>query len=151
MIVFGCIARNFFGWLLTDMYPVIWADWGRQMCLSFILMRGGMQLDYSGHGIEIIFLVILPQLCELICGSFLIKSIFNMPPLVTGLNAVLLSALSPGIIVPNVMIMIENKLGTGQRIPQLMLASCTTENIIAVKIFNIFMYLALNSAKPPDH
>lgn len=42
MIVFGCIARNFFGDFVMDNYPDYWADWIRQVCLSIILMRGGL-------------------------------------------------------------------------------------------------------------
>lgn len=44
MIVFGCIARNLFGYIVSDLYPEVWADWLRQFCLSFILMRGGLML-----------------------------------------------------------------------------------------------------------
>lgn len=148
MIVFGCIARNFFGWLTTDVYPDVWADWARQLCLSFILMRGGMQLDFSGHGIVVIFFTLLPQICEVVVGSLVINAIFHMPTLITISNGILLSAISPGIVVPFVMLMLEGKVGTAKRIPHLMLVSCTLDNIIAVKMFNIFFQLAQNAAKP---
>lgn len=148
MIVFGCIARNFFGWLFTDLYPDIWADWARQLCLSFILMRGGLQLDFSGHGIVVIFFTLLPQICEVVCGSLVINAIFHMPTYVTISNGILLSAISPGIVVPFVMLMLEGKLGTAKRIPHLMLVCCTIDNILAVKLFNIFLNLAQNSSKP---
>ena len=42
MIIAGCIARNFFGDFTKNNYPDYWADWTRQICLSIILMRGGL-------------------------------------------------------------------------------------------------------------
>jgi hypothetical protein len=112
MIVFGCVARNFFGWILTDVYPEVWADWMRQLCLSFILMRGGLELRFKKNGIVVIFFALIPQICEVVCGSLIINSIFGMPTLVTITNGILLSALSPGILVPGVMMLIDGKLGT---------------------------------------
>ena len=50
MIVFGCLARNFFGDYVMRSYPDDWADWIRQVCLSIILMRGGLELEFKGIG-----------------------------------------------------------------------------------------------------
>lgn len=60
MIVFGCIARNFFGDFVMDNYPDYWADWIRQVCLSIILMRGGLQLSFKGIGTTVLLLTLCP-------------------------------------------------------------------------------------------
>ena len=60
MIIFGCIARNFFGDFVMDNYPDYWADWIRQVCLSIILMRGGLQLSFEGIGTTVGLLTLCP-------------------------------------------------------------------------------------------
>ena len=60
MVVFGCIARNAFGDITENHYPEIWADWGRQICLSIILMRGGLELDFEGKGLTVVLLTVIP-------------------------------------------------------------------------------------------
>jgi len=60
MIVFGCIARNFFGDFVQDYYPNTWADWARQVCLSIILMRGGLALVFDGIGLTVVLLTLCP-------------------------------------------------------------------------------------------
>lgn len=60
MVIFGCLARNFFGELTDVHYPEGWADWGRQICLSIILMRGGLELDFEGKGLTVVLLTFVP-------------------------------------------------------------------------------------------
>ena len=60
MIIFGCIARNAFGFLTNEHYPTIWADWIRQLSLSIILMRGGLELEFKGKGLTVLMLTIFP-------------------------------------------------------------------------------------------
>ena len=60
MVIFGCLARNYLGDLTENHYPEIWADWGRQICLSIILMRGGLELDFEGKGLSVVLLTFIP-------------------------------------------------------------------------------------------
>ena len=60
MIAFGCIARNAFGEITEVHYPVLWADWIRQICLCIILMRGGLELKFKGTGLVIVLLTLIP-------------------------------------------------------------------------------------------
>lgn len=59
MIILGCIARNFFGEFM-DYYPNDWAEWIRSICLSVILLRGGLELDFKGKGILVVLLTLTP-------------------------------------------------------------------------------------------
>ena len=46
MLLFGMIARNFFG-DVKDFYPLIWAEWSRKICLCVILLKGGLKLKFN--------------------------------------------------------------------------------------------------------
>lgn len=60
IIVFGCIARNWFPQEIMENYPNSWASWIRTVCLSIILMRGGLELDFEGKGLIVVLLTLVP-------------------------------------------------------------------------------------------
>ncbi len=59
MIIFGSIARNSFG-SVVEPYPDDWAGWIRMLCLSVILLRGGLELDFEGKGLIVVLLTFCP-------------------------------------------------------------------------------------------
>lgn len=59
MIIMGCIARNFLGDYM-EYYPNIWASHIRTICLSVILLRGGLELDFAGKGMTVVLLTLCP-------------------------------------------------------------------------------------------
>jgi hypothetical protein len=60
IIIFGCIARNWFPQDIMENYPNEWAVWIRTVCLSIILMRGGLELDFRGKGLIVVLLTLIP-------------------------------------------------------------------------------------------
>ena len=60
IIIFGCIARNWFPQDIMDAYPNAWAGWIRTVCLSIILLRGGLELDFEGKGLIVVLLTLVP-------------------------------------------------------------------------------------------
>jgi len=60
MIIFGCLARNFLGQEYMQHYPNITASWVRMICLSIILLRGGLELDFKGKGMTVVLLTLVP-------------------------------------------------------------------------------------------
>ena len=60
IIIFGCIARNWFPQEVMEKYPNDWAAWIRTVCLSIILMRGGLELDFSNFGVTVLVLTLCP-------------------------------------------------------------------------------------------
>ena len=59
MIILGCLTRNFIGSTM-DSYPEALAGWVRIICLSVILLRGGLELDFEGKGILVVLLTLCP-------------------------------------------------------------------------------------------
>jgi Kef-type K+ transport system membrane component KefB len=60
MIVFGCISRNIYEGIAPDIYSESWSNWVRQVCLSVILMMGGLELEFSGKGVVVVILTLCP-------------------------------------------------------------------------------------------
>lgn len=59
MIIMGCIARNLFGSVMEP-YPAPWTSFIRGFCLSILLIRGGLQVSFSGKGLVVVFLSVIP-------------------------------------------------------------------------------------------
>jgi hypothetical protein len=59
MILMGGVARNAFPDMMED-YNDKWAGYIRQVCLSVILLRGGLELDFKGQGMTVLLLTLMP-------------------------------------------------------------------------------------------
>jgi NhaP-type Na+/H+ or K+/H+ antiporter len=108
-------------------------------------MRGGLELKFKGKGILVLLFTLVPQITEAACAAVLSRLIFDLPWLLCIPNGILLSALSPGVVVPSVMILIDNKYGIKKKIPQTMLAACSLDNLVAVLMFSVTVHVAENS------
>lgn len=107
MIVAGCIARNFFGDFTKKNYPDYWADWTRQICLSIILMRGGLQLNFAGIGKTVALLTLCPQVFEASTIAVLAHYYFDMPWSVCFALGFCIGAVSPAVLLQSVMRLIQ--------------------------------------------
>lgn len=79
MIVFGCLARNFLCNEYMQHYPSYYATWIRSVCLSVILLRGGMELDFEGKGLIVVLLTLVPQNAEALAAALASRWIFGFP------------------------------------------------------------------------
>lgn len=69
------------------------------------------------------------------------RLIFSLPWTLCFANGFCLGAVSPAVLVPSVMILIEKKRGIKKGIPMIMLAASSFDDIIAITVFNIFVSL----------
>lgn len=105
MIVFGCIARNFLCKDYMQHYPEYYAGWVRSVCLSIILLRGGMELDFEGKGLTVVVLTLVPQNAEAVAAAVAGNLIFGMPWPMSFALGYCLGAVSPAVLVPSCMIL----------------------------------------------
>ena len=147
MIIFGCIARNAFGDITENHYPEIWADWGRQICLSIILMRGGLELDFEGKGLTVVLLTLVPQVAEAVTVACFCRLFFGMPWAMCFAQGFTIGAVSPAVLVPSVMYLIELKRGVAKGIPHILLAASSFDDISAITFFSVFSTIAINNVK----
>lgn len=142
MIIFGCLARNTFCTEYMEHYPEPYAAWVRSICLSIILLRGGMELDFEGKGLTVVLLTLVPQNSEAIFAALACRWIFAMPWALCFAEGYCLGAVSPAVLVPSCMILQNAKYGTKKGIPTTLIAASSFDDIIAISIFSIFLTVA---------
>jgi NhaP-type Na+/H+ or K+/H+ antiporter len=110
MIILGCIARNTFGDVMKA-YPSAWTSYIRSICLAILLIRGGLQVQFKGKGLLVVFLTILPQSFESLVFSFIIYGFFNMPFSFCFALGYIISCISPSVMVPGLISLNERGYG----------------------------------------
>ena len=146
MIVFGCIARNLFCTSYMEHYPEYYAGWIRSICLSIILMRGGMELDFKGKGLTVVLLTLCPQNSEAAAAALACRWIFDMPWPLCFAQGFTLGAVSPAVLVPSCMILHNKDYGVIKGIPTTLIAAASFDDIIAISVFSIFLTISFNQA-----
>lgn len=79
MIVMGCIVRNFFGSTIKNAYPEPWAAYLRACLLAMLLVRGGLNVTFTGKGFIVVLLSLLPLGAEAVTNALVGMGMFSMP------------------------------------------------------------------------
>lgn len=117
----------------------------RQIALVIILIKAGISLNLSDLkkvGRPAVMMSFVPA-CFEILGYFLIA------PYLLGVNGIeaavmgaVLSAVSPAVVVPRMVSLIETKYGTEKGIPQMILAGASCDDIFVIVLFSTFVVMA---------
>ena len=150
MIVFGCLARNFVADEWMQHYPDTKAGYVRIVCLSFILMRGGLELSFKGKGLTVILLTLVPQMWEATAVAIATHLIFGFPWALSFAQGFTLGAVSPAVLVPSVMILQNKFYGIKKGIPTTMIAASSFDDIIAITLYGVFVTTAMQQAPKPE-
>ncbi len=117
----------------------------RQIALIIILVKAGLSLNLSDLkrvGRPAVMMSFVPACCEII--GYVVFA-----PLLLGVNRVeaavmgaVLSAVSPAVVVPRMVKLIEEKCGTQKSIPQMILAGASCDDIFVIVLFSTFVTMA---------
>lgn len=120
----------------------------RQMALIVILIKAGLSLNISDLkqvGRPAVLMAFLPACFEML-------AYFIFAPILLGLSYVealvmgaVLAAVSPAIVIPSMVSLIEKKRGTDKSIPQLILAGASCDDIFVIVLFTSFTAMAVSS------
>ena len=117
----------------------------RTFALVIILLRAGLSLDYRTlvkQGRPAILLTFLPATVEIIgtviVGVFLLKWDL-LSSLILG---TIIAAVSPAVIVPRMIQLIEEKRGTSKAIPQMVMAGASADDVFVIVLFYSFISLS---------
>lgn len=117
----------------------------RQIVLIVILTRAGLSLDLKDLrkvGRPAVLLSFLPATFEII-GTMIFAPIFlGLTLIESALLGAVLGAISPAVVVPRMITLINEKFGTKKGIPQLILAGSSVDDIYALVLFSSFLSLA---------
>jgi NhaP-type Na+/H+ or K+/H+ antiporter len=146
MIIFGCLARNFLcGWYM-DVYPDKYAGEIRSICLSIILMRGGMTIDFTGKGLKVVILCIFPQLVEAAAIACSTRWLFDVPWSLSFASGFTIAGVSNSVVVPGCMALHNSNYGAKSGVSVTLVAGACFDNIIAITLFSIFFTIGFNEA-----
>ncbi|MCM8534581.1 MAG: cation:proton antiporter [Lentisphaeraceae bacterium] len=110
----------------------------RLLALFIILFRAGLGLDKAGliqNGKAAARLAILPCLCEATVIALFSHYFLGFLWPESFLLAFVISAVSPAVIVPMMLELKEKRIGTDKKIPTLILASASIDDIVAITGF----------------
>lgn len=117
----------------------------RKLALIIILLKAGLSLDLKDlkkAGRPAILMSFVPATCE-IAGYILFA------PLLLGINRIeaavmgaVLGAVSPAVVIPRMVMLMEEKYGTKKAIPQMIMAGASCDDIFVIVLFTTFLSMA---------
>ena len=117
----------------------------RQMALIIILIKAGLSLDLSDLkkvGRPAVLLSFLPASFEIL-GYFLFAPLFlGVSKIEAAVMGAVLGAMSPAVVVPRMLALMEEQYGTGKSIPQMILAGASCDDIFVIVLFSTFVGMA---------
>lgn len=110
----------------------------REMALIIILSRGGLSLDIGDLkkiGRSAIMMCFIPATCEILGYLAVAPGINGIPTLHGAIMGCVMAAVSPAVVVPRMLNLIENHYGTKHGIPQIIIAGSSVDDVYAIVIF----------------
>lgn len=114
----------------------------RQLALIIILTRAGLSLDIEDlkkAGRPAILMCFVPATFEILGTVILAPKILGVNLVEAFLMGTVLGAVSPAIIVPRMIKLMEEGYGTGKQIPQTILAGSSVDDIYVIVLFTAAM------------
>ena len=117
----------------------------RQIALIIILLKAGLSLnlaDLKKVGRPAVMMAFVPASFE-ICGYLLCAPmILGITRIESAVMGAVLAAVSPAVVVPRMVQLMENRYGTEKSIPQMILAGASCDDIFVIVLFSTFAGIA---------
>lgn len=117
----------------------------RKIALIIILIRAGLKLsmdDLKKVGRPAILMCFLPACLEIVGMILLAPPILGLSLLDAAILGSVIAAVSPAVIVPRMIRLIDEGYGTEQGIPQMILAGASVDDVFVIVMFTTFTGLA---------
>ena len=114
----------------------------RQIALIVILVRAGLSLDLEDLkkvGRPAILLAFVPATIELIAISLLAPIFFHITYLEALILGSIVAAVSPAVVVPRMLKLMETNYGVEKKVPQLILAGASIDDVYVIVLFASFI------------
>lgn len=124
----------------------------RTIALVVILLRAGFLLDIRDlkeNGLGAVLLTFLPATFEII-GTVLFTYFIMSWSIIDGfILGTILAAVSPAIIVPRMIRLIEEKVGYDHKVPQMVMAGASADDIYVILLFSLAISFSTNNTFSP--
>lgn len=127
----------------------------RKIALIIILMRAGLSLDIDDlkkAGRPALLMCFVPASFEILGAVILAPPLLGVTRLEAAVIGAVIGAVSPAVVVPRMIRIMNEGYGTAKRIPQLILAGASADDVYVIVLFTSFTaLLAGNSAGILDY
>ena len=140
MMITGMILGPYVLNLLDDSILGISAEL-RKIALIIILTRAGLGLDLSGLkkiGRPAVMMCFVPATFEIVGIVLLAPKLMGLSILEAAIMGAVLAAVSPAVVVPRMVKLMEEGYGVKQGIPQLILAGASVDDVYVIVLFSTF-------------
>ena len=117
----------------------------RQMALIIILLKAGLSLnlaDLKKVGRPALMMSCVPAGFEILAFVIFAPSILHISRVEAAVMGAVLGAVSPAVVIPRMVQLMETKYGTDQRIPQMIMAGASCDDIFVIVLFSTFTNMA---------
>ncbi len=139
-IIIGPYALNLVDQSVLDVSSDI-----RRIALIVILIRAGLKLDLSDLkkvGRPAVLMCFVPACFEIVGMVVLAPILLNISFLDAAIMGAVIGAVSPAVIVPRMIKLIDEEYGTDKGIPQMILAGASVDDVFVIVMFTTFTGLA---------
>ena len=141
MLITGIVLGPYVLNLLDDSILGISAEL-RKIALIIILTRAGLGLDLSGLkkiGRPAVLMCFVPASFELIGMILLAPKLMGLTVLEAAIMGAVLAAVSPAVVVPRMLKLMDEGYGVNEGIPQLILAGASVDDVYVIVLFSTFV------------
>lgn len=143
MLIVGAVIGPYGLDLLTTDIMNVSADF-RKIALIVILLRAGLGINkesLNAIGKTALKLSCIPGLIEGFFIAFASMKLLGFSFIQGGILGFIMAAVSPAVIVPQMLYLIEKGLGMKKNIPTMLLAGASIDDVFAITIFSTFLGL----------
>ena len=141
-IILGPYSLNLLDNSILDISPEL-----RRIALIIILTRAGLSLDIADLkkvGRPAILMCFVPACFEILGMIILAPKLLAISVLDAAIMGTVVGAVSPAVIIPKMLKLMEDDYGTKKSIPQLILAGSSVDDIFVIVLFTILTNLSKN-------
>ena len=144
MLIVGVVLGSHVLNLIDTSLLAISADL-RKIALVIILIKAGLSLDIKDLkkvGRPALLMSFLPALFEITAFTIVSPYILGISRIEGAVIGSILGAVSPAVVVPKTVQLMEEKYGTDKSIPQLILAGASLDDVFNIVLFSTFITMA---------
>ena len=119
----------------------------RQIALIIILLRAGLNLDIEALkkvGRPAVLMCFVPASMEILGMYLIARPLLGLSSLESLILGTVIAAVSPAVVVPHMLNLIDEGYGTQQGVPQLIMAGASIDDIYVIVLFTCFTGLAVS-------
>ncbi|MCQ2513584.1 MAG: cation:proton antiporter [Ruminococcus sp.] len=119
----------------------------RRIALIIILTRAGLSLnikDLLKNGRCAVFMCFVPACFEITGMLILAPRLLGLSLIESAVLGTVIAAVSPAVVVPKMLNLIEKGYGTNKGIPQMIMAGASIDDVFVIVLFTVFSGLAKN-------